>query len=150
MALSERFFQQKPKAWDLFAPIVEVPVRPPRFDPGVAEAVLLYYREADREQDAERASAALAHYLYASHAAQRLASGDPERWLDTAYDVVSFFHHVAASLDSVAEWLAAVFEMLLPRGSRPNLARRPKKHQGHRPSQPVPLGCTSTEPSARC
>ena len=122
MALSERFFREKPQAWGLFEPLLEAGQEQDGFDTTVGDAIYDHYRAADRELNAERASAALVHYLYATLAASRLEGADPGQWLRVAADVTGFFLHVAASLDSVAAWVAGVFDMMLPRRDRPNLA----------------------------
>ena len=106
MALSERFFQQKPKAWDLLSPLVELAQPPDGYDPDVGGAIYGHYRTADRDPDAETASAALAAYLHAAYSSDQIAKLPPDQELAISYFVTGFFLHVANSLDSLALWLA--------------------------------------------
>ena len=94
---------------------------PRAYDPEVGRAIYGYYRESDRDTDAEKASSAIASYLHASHFADVLLELKPADSLEVSISASAFFHHVATSLDSTALWLADVFEMMLPRRMRPSL-----------------------------
>ncbi|MCY4108482.1 MAG: hypothetical protein OXG11_05570 [Chloroflexi bacterium] len=121
MALSERFFQQKPKAWDLFAPLAEPAHLPRGYDPTVAGGIYDHYRTADRDSDAEKGSAALAAYLHAAYSSDQIAKLSPEQDLAVSYFVTGFFLHIANSLDSLALWMADACDIMQSARSRPSL-----------------------------
>ena len=121
MALSERFFRQKPKAWDLLAPLVDLAHPPEGYDPAVGGAVYDHYRAADRESGAEKASAALAAYLHAAYSSDQIAKLAPEQDLAVSYFVTGFFLHMANSLDSLALWMADACDIMQSSRARPSL-----------------------------
>ena len=120
MALSERFFRQKPKAWDLLAPLVDLAHPPEGYDPDVGSAIYDHYRAADRDSDAENA-AALAAYLHAAYSSDQIAKQSPERDLAVSYFATGFFLHVANSLDSLALWIADACDIMQSSRARPSL-----------------------------
>lgn len=121
MALSERFFQQKPLAWDLLAPLVELTDPPGGYDPDVGSSIYEFYREADRDSGAEKASSALVSYLHAAYSAGRIESLSPEKRLEVSYFATGFFLHVANSLDSLALWMADACKFMQSSRARPSL-----------------------------
>ena len=121
MALSERFFQQKPKAWDLLSPLVELAQPPEGYDPDVGGAIYGHYRTADRDPDAETASAALAAYLHAAYSSDQIAKLPPDQELAISYLATGFFLHVANSLDSLALWMAGACDIMQSARVRPSL-----------------------------
>ena len=121
MALSERFFRQKPKAWDLFAPLVDLAQPPAGYDPAVGGAIYDHYRTADRDSDAEKASAALAAYLHAAYSSDQITKLSPEQDLAVSYFVTGFFLDVANSLDSLALWMADACDIMQSARARPSL-----------------------------
>ena len=121
MALSERFFRQKPKAWDLLGPLVDLSHPPAGYDPEVGGPIYDYYRAADRDSDAEKASAALAAYLHAAYSSDQIAKLSPDQDLAVSYFVTGFFLHVANSLDSLALWTAHACDIMQSARARPSL-----------------------------
>ena len=121
MALSERFFRQKPKAWDLLAPLVDLADLPEGYDPAVGGAIYDHYRAADRDSDAEKASAALAAYVHAAYSSDEIAKLSPDQVLAVSYFVTGFFLHVANSLDSLALWMADACDIMQSSRARPSL-----------------------------
>ncbi len=121
MALSERFFQQKPKAWDLLAPLVDLTGPPGGYDPDVGTSIYDYYRDADRDSDAEKAAAALVSYLHAAYSSDEIAKLSPNEGLAVSYFVTGFVLHVANSLDSLALWMADACDIMQSSRARPSL-----------------------------
>lgn len=125
MALSDAFARSqrdRPRAWSLIGPLLAAPV--PGFDPRVGDAVYPHYREADRDRGAELAAATLSAYRLAARAAVGLNQASPDEPVEIAYHFTGFANFVAESLDSAAEWLVDIYEMMLARGVRPNLANK--------------------------
>lgn len=125
MALSDAFAkkqQGQPKAWPLLGPLLDEAVV--GYDPGVGKAVFSFYRLADRDRSAELAAASLSFYRLAATAAGLLNKSIPDDVVTITYHFSSFVTYVAEALDNAAEWLACVYEMIFPRGSKPNLASR--------------------------
>ena len=125
MAFTDAFARKqsgRAKAWPLLGPLLEEPIE--GFDPGVGEAIFPYYRKADRDYGAELAAAALSGYQLAAIAAGLLKQTQPGDAASTSYHFTGHVGYVADSLEAVADWLANVYEMILPRGTRPNLASK--------------------------
>ncbi len=104
----------------MLGPLIEVPVD--GFDPRVGEAVFPHYREADRDRGAELAAAAITGYRLAAVAGGLLNQAHSSDVVTTSYHFTGYVSYVAESLEAAADWLANVYEMMLPRGTRPNLA----------------------------
>lgn len=109
-------------AWPLLSPLLDEPVD--GYDPRVGEAVFPHYREADRDRGTELAAAALTSYRLAATAAGLLKEAQPSDVVTTAYHFSGCVSSLAESLDAAAGWLADIYEMMLPRGTRPNLASK--------------------------
>ncbi|HJO07983.1 MAG TPA: hypothetical protein QGG37_11680 [Chloroflexota bacterium] len=125
MALSDAFArkqQSRLRAWPLIGPLLEISID--GFDPRVGDAVYPHYREADRDRGAELAAAALSGYRLAARAAVDLDASSADDPLTVTYHFTGFANFVTDSLDAAAEWLADVYEMMLARGVRPNLANK--------------------------
>ena len=106
----------------MLGPLLEEPIE--GFDPDVGQAVYPHYREADRDRGAELAAAGVSGYRLAAIASGLLKQTNPGDVAFISYHFTGHVKFVADSLDAAADWLANVYEMILPRGAQPNLASK--------------------------